>query len=220
MKLLLLLTMTTGLIAPVSFEAEATRPHRKCHRPKQSTSTSPKQSARVPGTAPQAYKTNIGKSSLKRSKSSLSRLPAYLIDPDSADSSLRNLRFLKRQVTANDFYECQSANPAPAPTDCNIVIDQVYDANQNLIVTANSCLLFQYNSCWGFFCALCSQLTTSTDFIGNQLSSAESLCIENGQDGTIVGEDAPQWEAGFIYQGDGLPSYDVCGDMLNFASNE
>ncbi len=79
-----------------------------------------------------------------------------------------------------------------------------------LIIAPNACLLFQFGTCWGFFCSLCEQLSTDTDFVANQLISTEALCVAGGQSGTIVGTDAPEWEAGFIYQGGSLPTYDVC----------
>ncbi|KAI1099287.1 hypothetical protein F4804DRAFT_87987 [Jackrogersella minutella] len=111
---------------------------------------------------------------------------------------------------ANDFYECKSTNPAPGDSDCNNIIDEVIGLDQSITVASNACLTFQYGTCWGFFCSLCQTLTTDTSFIGNQLINAEALCVSNGQVGTVVSQDAPQWEAGFVYQGAGLPDYDVC----------
>jgi len=32
----------------------------------------------------------------------------------------------------------------------------------------------------------------TTDFIGNQLYSADTLCVAGGKSGTIVGQDPPQ----------------------------
>lgn len=90
------------------------------------------------------------------------------------------------------------------------MVDQVLSTNDTLVVSAGSCLTFSYRTCEGFFCSLCQQLTTTTDFIGNELDTAEALCVTNSQAGTIVGEDAPQWDAGFIYAGQSLPTYDVC----------
>ncbi|KAI0376571.1 hypothetical protein F5Y04DRAFT_200867 [Hypomontagnella monticulosa] len=111
---------------------------------------------------------------------------------------------------ANDFYECRNTRPMPSDSDCNNIIDEVFALDQPLIVAPNACLLFQYGTCWGFFCALCQQLSTDTNFVGSQLVNAEALCVANGQIGTIVSRDAPQWEAGFIYQGASLPTYNVC----------
>ncbi|KAI1095256.1 hypothetical protein F5B19DRAFT_372259 [Rostrohypoxylon terebratum] len=111
---------------------------------------------------------------------------------------------------ANDFYECRNSSPAPGDSDCNNIIDEVFALDQAITIASNACLTFQYGTCWGFFCSLCQTLSTDTEFIGNQLISAEALCVANGQVGTIVSRDAPQWEAGFVYQGAGLPNYDVC----------
>lgn len=74
----------------------------------------------------------------------------------------------------------------------------------------SSCLVFTYRTCQAFFCSLCSTLTTSTDFIGTQLDTVDALCVSNSQAGTIVGEDAPQYQLGFTRSGSGLPNYDVC----------
>ncbi|KAI2777204.1 hypothetical protein F4815DRAFT_448598 [Daldinia loculata] len=115
-----------------------------------------------------------------------------------------------RQSTAGDFYECRNSNPPPGDSDCNNVIDEVFTLDQPLIVAPNACLLFQYGTCWGFFCALCQQLSTDTNFVGSQLASAEALCVSGGQAGTLISSDEPQWEAGFIYQGGSLPTYNVC----------
>jgi len=83
-------------------------------------------------------------------------------------------------------------NPYPKDADCQVVIDQLFASNDQLVVAQNGCLTFTYQTCEGFFCALCSTLSTNTYFIGNQLSSAESLCVSQNQAGTIVGQDAPQ----------------------------
>jgi hypothetical protein len=53
-------------------------------------------------------------------------------------------------------------------------------------------------------------MDTTTDFIANQLNSAEALCTSDGYDGAVVSQDAPQWDAGFVSQNEGLPTYDVC----------
>jgi hypothetical protein len=86
----------------------------------------------------------------------------------------------------------------------------VFNSNETLVVNPNSCLTFVYESCEGFFCSLCETLATTTDFVGNQLDSAEALCVADGSTGTVVGEDEPQWDAGFVNAGDELPTYDVC----------
>jgi len=77
-------------------------------------------------------------------------------------------------------------------------------------VAQGSCLVFSYRTCQGFFCSLCSTLTTSTDFIGSQLDTVDALCVSGGQAGTIVGDEVPQYELGFIRSGGTLPNYDVC----------
>ncbi|KAI2468457.1 hypothetical protein F4781DRAFT_432433 [Annulohypoxylon bovei var. microspora] len=110
----------------------------------------------------------------------------------------------------NAFYECRDSSPSPGDSDCNTIINEVLALDQAITITSNSCLTFQYGTCWGFFCSLCQTLSTDTSFIGNQLISAEALCVANGQIGTVVSQDSPQWQAGFVYQGAGLPDYDVC----------
>lgn len=102
-------------------------------------------------------------------------------------------------------------NPAPSSADCDVITAQVLATNfEVVVVTAGSCLTFSYKACPGFFCSLCVTLNTTTDFIGNQLDNAEALCEDNNQAGSILGQDPPQWEAGFTYAGDSLPTYDVC----------
>jgi hypothetical protein len=103
-----------------------------------------------------------------------------------------------------------SKGPGPADADCQVVIDQVLNSDDTVVVSANSCLTFVYKSCQAFFCSLCDTLATTTDFVGNQLDSAEVLCVADGSPGTVVGQDPPQWDAGFVNVGDALPSYDVC----------
>ena len=100
--------------------------------------------------------------------------------------------------------------PSPSSAHCKVVVDQVLSTDDELIIAPNSCLVFSYRTCQAFFCSLCQTLDTTTQFIGSQLDTAEALCVENGQAGTIVGEDAPQWDAGFTYAGQGLPTFDVC----------
>ncbi|KAK1775406.1 hypothetical protein QBC45DRAFT_396143 [Copromyces sp. CBS 386.78] len=125
--------------------------------------------------------------------------------------SFQAVKQLRRQVSAADFFECYNSNPAPSPSDCPTLTTQVLASNQELVVTANACLLFTYRSCQAFFCSLCSTISTSTDFIGNQLDTLEALCVENGQVGTIVGEGSSDgWDVGFLSPGGGVPWYDVC----------
>lgn len=79
-----------------------------------------------------------------------------------------------------------------------------------MVVQENACLTFAYQTCQGFFCALCGDLATTSDFVGNQLDTVAFLCVADGKAGTIVGESSPQWDAGFVRAGDSLPTYDVC----------
>ncbi|KLU92005.1 hypothetical protein MAPG_10952, partial [Magnaporthiopsis poae ATCC 64411] len=111
---------------------------------------------------------------------------------------------------ALDFFECENANPPPSSQDCNVIIDQVYAANQDILIPTNACVTFEFNTCRGFFCSLCTNLRVSTDFIGNQLLTVDTLCVAGGQAGTVVGTQPPQWDAGFVRVGTGLPTYDVC----------
>ncbi|KAI0485832.1 hypothetical protein F4859DRAFT_397382 [Xylaria cf. heliscus] len=122
------------------------------------------------------------------------------------------LRKPRDPITAQDFYECATTGNPPAASDCNVVINNVLATNQALVIAPGACLLFQYSTCWGFFCSLCERLGTDTNFIGSQLSTAQTLCVSGGAAGTIVGEDAPQWEAGLIHSNGQLPNYsgDVC----------
>ncbi|KAI1408184.1 hypothetical protein F5Y13DRAFT_113994 [Hypoxylon sp. FL1857] len=145
--------------------------------------------------------------------------PSIEFEPEIVQPSLKLDKVNLKQLTeapaispraANDFYECRNARPAPSDNDCNSIIDNVFALDQSITVASNACLTFQFGTCWGFFCSLCETLTTDTTFIGNQLISAEALCVANGQIGTVVSNDAPQWQAGFVYQGAGLPDYDVC----------
>ncbi|KAK7920950.1 hypothetical protein PG985_008972 [Apiospora marii] len=131
-----------------------------------------------------------------------SRAPSYA-SPVGFDAT-------KRQLSKQDFYECQSSSPPPQPSDCNIVIDQVQASNQDFILNEGTCLAFTFSTCTGYFCSLCGQLATHTDFIASQFESVQGLCVEAGQAGTIVGEDAPQYETGFLRAGSGVPTYDVC----------
>ncbi|OIW25693.1 hypothetical protein CONLIGDRAFT_717405 [Coniochaeta ligniaria NRRL 30616] len=216
MKLFLLLTLLIGLGMALEFSELDSRQHRhrthkKTSRPKKFTGASSMRAASRPKGAPAEYKTGTDKATRKRSKANLKKMPADLIDPDQKRrrDSLHALRLLRRQATAADFYEC-GTGPAPADADCQVVIDQVLNSDETLVVNANSCLTFVYQSCQGFFCALCETLATTTDFVGNQLDSAEALCVADGSTGTVVGQDPPQWDAGLLNVGDGLPTYDVC----------
>ncbi|KAH9893784.1 hypothetical protein F4778DRAFT_784276 [Xylariomycetidae sp. FL2044] len=218
MRLFLALALATGLASALTPFAE----RRKARRAQPFNGVAPFALPTPGSDAPEGYTVSMATPEVTLDSANLQALPADLIDRDDANAStqilesrrvLRKLRGLEnRQITAADFYECRSASPAPTRTDCDTVVDQVIAAGLSLSVAENACLLFQYGTCWGFFCSLCATLTTTTDFIGSQLSTADLLCIDNGgQVGTVVGEDAPQWEAGFVYEGSDLPSYsDVC----------
>ncbi|EOO00277.1 hypothetical protein UCRPA7_4193 [Phaeoacremonium minimum UCRPA7] len=211
MKVIYLITLFISFVAAVDFaelneRQRKGRPHKKTSRPKKYSGVSTMRAPHKPASAPSAYRVDLGKPSRSRSKASLKKLPAEYIDPDNMRRSIEAMRAvqrLKRQSSANDFFECQSSvrlhiasmrvkadltkQQNPAPSD-----------------------MFSYQTCEGFFCSLCETLQTNTDFIGNQLSTAEALCVSNGDAGTVVGEDPPQWDAGFVYTGNGLPTYDVC----------
>ncbi|SPQ27102.1 a1fae60d-66bf-4313-bb7a-55df6bfb6296 [Thermothielavioides terrestris] len=161
---------------------------------------------------PNEYRTSLGKPSQHRAKAALKQVPADLIDPDvqRRRESFKAMQRLRSQAQASDFYECTNPSQVPSIADCDVVVEQVLSTSDELVVTANSCLTFSYNTCQAFFCSLCETLITTTDFIGNELDTTEALCLQNGQAGTIVGEDAPQWDAGFTYEGQPLPTYDVC----------
>ncbi|KAK4237269.1 hypothetical protein C8A03DRAFT_16179 [Achaetomium macrosporum] len=140
------------------------------------------------------YTTSISTPTDQRSKATLHQAP----------------QTQRRQVTANDFFECTNPNPSPSSADCNVIVNQVLSTSQDFLIDANTCLAFSFRTCQAFFCSLCQTLATSSDFIGSQLDTVAALCVENGQAGTIVGEDVPQWDAGFVYAGQSLPTYDVC----------
>jgi hypothetical protein len=91
-----------------------------------------------------------------------------------------------------------------------VITDNVYDTDQTLVVTANACLVFQFGTCKGFFCALCETMETTSDFIANQLNTVEALCTSDGNNGAVVSDDPPEWDVGFVYSSEGLPTYDVC----------
>ncbi|KAK5636482.1 hypothetical protein RRF57_012194 [Xylaria bambusicola] len=145
----------------------------------------------------------------------------YQTDSVTLSESYEALQKLKRRGTSNeprgtiarrDFFECATTGNPPSASDCQTVINNVFATNQNLVVSSGVCLLFQFNTCWGFFCSLCQRLGTSTNFIGNELTTAHTLCVAGGAAGTVVGESAPQWQAGFIRANATLPNYagDVC----------
>ncbi|KAH8161897.1 hypothetical protein CIB48_g6360 [Xylaria polymorpha] len=164
-------------------------------------------SASVPEGAPADYHTDTISLTEEKSTNALSNVSKGQLQRRDA------LRKTRDPITAQDFYECATTqgNP-PAASDCNTVITNVRAANQALVIAPGACLLFQFGTCWGFFCSLCERLGTDTDFIGSQLTTAQTVCVSGGAAGTVVGEDAPQWEAGFIRANGQLPNYsaDVC----------
>jgi len=123
MKLLAVLTLAVSLAAALDLEVRQGgsggrrgREHKRTSRPKTFTGRVAEMRApRRPANAPEAFKTDIGHPTRKRSKAALKKLPADLIDADAATkrdeymSSMRVAAMLKRQSTANDFYECQSS---------------------------------------------------------------------------------------------------------------
>ncbi|RYC65305.1 hypothetical protein CHU98_g938 [Xylaria longipes] len=161
----------------------------------------------VPEGAPADYQTATSSLTEEQSTKALINVPKRQLQRRDA------LRKPRDPITAQDFFECATTqgNP-PAARDCNAVITNVLATDQALVIAPGACLLFQFSTCWGFFCSLCERLGTDTDFIGSQLSTAQTLCVSGGAAGTIVGEDAPQWEAGFIRANGTLPNYsaDVC----------
>ncbi|KAK7977728.1 hypothetical protein PG996_003781 [Apiospora saccharicola] len=212
------LTLAVGLVAAVSSGPQGASPKK----------------ARIPSPASLKYIMSMTEPALKRDVSGLASLPDDLASRVSSYDSPVGLDATKRQLSKQDFYECQSSvswclptivivgsflmlihppalqSPPPQPSDCNTVIDQVQTSNQDFILNEGTCLAFTFSTCTGYFCSLCGQLATHTDFIASQFESVQGLCVEAGQAGTIVGEDAPQYETGFLRAGSGVPTYDVC----------
>ncbi|KAI8630814.1 hypothetical protein F5Y19DRAFT_473933 [Xylariaceae sp. FL1651] len=223
MKLLYMLALVVGLTTATSIltpdSVAEDHPRRKVRRPHKYTGSAIFSAAPIPKGAPADYKTSTGRAADMHDKKKLAKLPSSMIDSDDPSAPLqpfqrrdvlRKLRGVQSPLVANDFYECATSGNPPKVADCDVVIDNVFATNQALSVSSGACLLFEYGTCWGFFCSLCEQLSTTTDFIGNQLTTAETLCVSGGHAGTVVGEDEPQWEAGLIRQGGALPNYDVC----------
>lgn len=157
--------------------------------------------AGIPPNAPEGYETSIAflDNLAKRSSEAMEVVPAGL-----------ERRLQRKQYSPNDFFECANANPAPASADCGVIVKNVLATGNDLVVARSSCLVFSYRTCQAFFCSLCSTLTTSTDFIGNQLDTVDALCVADGKAGTIVGEESPQYQLGFTRAGSGLPNYENC----------
>ncbi|GAW15329.1 hypothetical protein ANO14919_047380 [Xylariales sp. No.14919] len=169
----------------------------------------------VPEDAPADYHTAVGSLTESHSTGELAKVPNAMIDRSTPVQQLRRREASRKprgDVSANDFYECATTGNPPRAADCNVVISNVLAANQATVIAPGACLLFQFSTCWGFFCSLCERLGTDTNFIASQLTNAQTLCVSGGAAGTVVGEDAPQWEAGFIRANGALPNYagDVC----------
>ncbi|KAK8039037.1 hypothetical protein PG993_007448 [Apiospora rasikravindrae] len=194
MKSFGLLTLAIGLVAATSPASQEASPKK----------------ARIPSPAPLKYIMSMVEPAIERDVSGLTSLPEGLASRASSHVSPVAPDSAKRQLSKQDFYECQASNPPPQPSDCNTVINQVQASNQDFILNEGTCLAFTFSTCTGYFCSLCGQLATHTDFIASQFESVQGLCVEGGQAGTIVGEDAPQYETGFLRAGSGVPTYDVC----------
>lgn len=221
MKLIYLVTTFIVLAMALDTRQTSSRPRRPASRPAQISDSFRMQPPRVPSGAPAGFTAKLGEPTRERPRAGLSRLPDEFID---GRLKLRRDRYVakwaalaalaaldrRQELKALDFYECENVNPAPASRDCNVIIDQVYATAQELLLTRNSCVIFDYQTCRGFFCSLCGSISASTDFIGNQLLTADTLCVSQGRAGTIVGTDPPQWDAGFVRSGASLPTYSVC----------
>ncbi|KAI0107025.1 hypothetical protein GGR51DRAFT_559713 [Nemania sp. FL0031] len=168
--------------------------------------------APVPEDAPAEYGTATATLSEQHTTRALIEVPNELANKVQQVQRREISKKPRGPITAQDFYECATSGTPPRASDCNAVVSNVLATNQALVVASGACLLFQFGTCWGFFCSLCQQLGTDTNFIGSQLSTANTLCVSKGSAGTIVGEAAPQWEAGFIRANGTLPNYagDVC----------
>jgi hypothetical protein len=117
MKLFFFLTLLVGFAVALEFsELESRqrkhRVHKKTSRPKHFDGASTMRAPTRPKGAPADFKTGTDKATVKRSKVALKKLPAELIDPDQKRrrDSLQTIRLLRRQSTAQDFYECGSVS--------------------------------------------------------------------------------------------------------------
>ncbi|KAK3386748.1 hypothetical protein B0H63DRAFT_140454 [Podospora didyma] len=211
MKVSIILTFGAGIVAALDSTNTQSPPRRRALAPSEFAGEFTARPAHKPEDAPAGYTTGIASTSRQQSGATLQVVPRHLLEPAMRHRrDAMTARQLRRQVHASDFYECSNAQPAPTEADCRVIVDQVSASNEDLIVAENSCLVFGFGTCQGFFCSLCTTLSTSTDFIGSQLDLVDGLCVSGGQAGTIVGEESPQWDAGFVRTGNGLPSYDVC----------
>ncbi|KAF2966284.1 hypothetical protein GQX73_g7295 [Xylaria multiplex] len=237
--LALLTGLSTAASIPSSDSVDTVVERRQAHRPYNFDGSSKTAPVLAPEDAPADFHTTVGALTENHSARGLIELPNELVDRNAPIQQLQRRDASKKprgDVSASDFYECattvrdhlstlvprpsipfqyqltnRQGNP-PRSSDCTVVINNVFAANQATVIAAGACLLFQFNTCWGFFCSLCERLGTDTTFIGNQLLNAQTLCVNGGSAGTVVGEDAPEWEAGLIRANGQLPNYagDVC----------
>ncbi|KAI0914582.1 hypothetical protein F4824DRAFT_515154 [Ustulina deusta] len=198
--LALFASLAAAASIPLPDSVDAVLERRQVRQPYKYGGTSTSAAVPVPEDAPADYHTAIGNLTENHS-TSIQQLQRR-----------DNSRKPRDPVSANDFYECATTGNPPVASDCEVVISNVFATDQGVVIASGACLLFQYNTCWGFFCSLCQRLGTDTNFIGTQLTTAQSVCVSGGAAGTIVGEDAPQWEAGFVHSSGALPNYagDVC----------
>ncbi|KAL2167361.1 hypothetical protein VTG60DRAFT_1394 [Thermothelomyces hinnuleus] len=190
MRFTLLLTSFLGIALALELsrsESRATRTRQRSARPRLMTGVEMRTLE---------FRTSVGAPTEKRSKGALTKVPG--------------LQRRTGAIESRDFYECTNPELRPSVEDCNTIVSEVLSTDNEVIIAANSCLVYSFGTCQGFFCSLCDTLDTSTQFIGTQLDNVVALCVEHGQAGSIVGEDAPQWDAGFTYAGEGLPTFDVC----------
>ncbi|KAL2265863.1 hypothetical protein VTJ83DRAFT_6963 [Remersonia thermophila] len=193
MKLSCVLACLVGIASALPSTSHAARDTvKRATRPKALTNE-----MRSLGSAPEGFTITAITPTVVQSKTGLAKLPSTLrrrqLEPGSAD-----------------FFECHNSNPRPATADCKFIAQHLRASDDEFILAPNSCLAFSYRTCQGFFCSLCEPLLTSAQFISDQLDMVDALCVEDGQAGTIVSEDAPQWDAGFTYTGRPVPTYDVC----------
>ncbi|KAI0539197.1 hypothetical protein GGR58DRAFT_500459 [Xylaria digitata] len=213
--LALLTGLSTAASIPTSDSVDAVLERHQAHRPYNFDANSKTAPILAPEDAPADYHTTVGSLTENHSARGLIELPSELVDRSAPIQQLQRRDASKKprgDVSAADFYECATTGNPPRSSDCTVVINNVFAADQATVIAPGACLLFQFNTCWGFFCSLCELLGTDTTFIGNQLLNAQTLCVNGGSAGTVVGEDAPQWEAGLIRANGQLPNYagDVC----------
>ena len=100
--------------------------------------------------------------------------------------------------------------PAPSQSDAKFIIDQVGNSTDVIRITTGACVTYGFQTATAFFCSLCRQVRTNNKFISTQLNQAVTLCVADGNGGSVVSERSPQWQAGFVRAGDALPYFDVC----------